>query len=94
MVSPEKVFKTLNIQFCKVPLSAMKLFLLVLLIFKWSQSSSGQVKLAQLLLHPELMQVYQTDPKHNIIFIESSGRNYLEARQACAIESAARTQSN
>ena len=94
MVSPEKTFHTPEYSVCKVPLSAMKLLFLILLIFKWSKSSTGQVKLAQLLVHPKLMQVYQADPKHNVIFIESSGRNYLEARQACAIESAARTQSN
>ena len=50
-----------------------------------------KVKLECLFKRPDLMLDYQKHGGNQIIFIESSGRDFLDARQACAVESAARS---
>ena len=53
--------------------------------------NTEKVKLEQLLTQPDLMLKYQENHGQQILFIETSGRDHLSTRQACAVESAARS---
>ena len=50
-----------------------------------------KIELESLLTRPDLMLPYQKNNGQQVIFIESSGRSHLDSRQACAVESAARS---
>jgi len=52
---------------------------------------SLKIDLESLLTRPDLMLPYQNNNGQQVLFIESSGRDYLDGRQACAVESAARS---
>ena len=52
---------------------------------------SSVVQLEELLTNPELMLKFQANQGKQVIFIETSGASFLDKRQACAVESAARS---
>lgn len=49
------------------------------------------MSLSELVSDPELMSKYQNNAGNNIVYIETSGRDHLQPRQACAVESGARS---
>ena len=55
------------------------------------KNTAEKVKLYFLLTRPDLMLKYQENKGKQIVFIETSGRDYLDTREACAIESGARS---